>query len=311
MDRIALKGYLCVIGAAVMWASSGTAGKALFESGITPFELVQVRVTISTALMAAVLSIFSPKSMRIRLRDLAYFILLGCVVMAMVQITYFYAISKIQVAAAILLQYMAPILIALFAVCFWKEKLTPYKIASLVFAFGGCYLVVGGYSLQFLRMNRLGIMGGLASAVCFAGYSLLGERGMHRYRPWTVLFYAVAFAAVTWHIVYHPFHYLTAGYSWSQWGWMLYISVIGTVAPFGLYFMGINYIRSTRASITATLEPISAGFIAFVILGETLELLQMLGGALVIAAIILLQWQQEKDEMAPVAIRGKGMTRPA
>ena len=299
----ATKGYICIIAAALMWASSGTAGKALFETGITPFELVQVRVTFSAVLMAALLGIFSPRIMKIRARDIPYFFILGGVAMAMVQITYFYAISKIQVAAAILLQYLAPIPIALFSIVFWKERLTPLKITAIVLAFGGCYLVVGGYNLQFLHMNRFGIMGGLASAVCFASYSLLGERGMHRYNPWTVLFYALTFAALSWHIAYPPFHYMTAGYTWVQWGWMSYIAVIGTLLPFGLYFVGINYVRSTRASITATLEPISAGLIAFIVLGETMELLQILGGILVISAIVLLQMQQEQDEMAPAEIR--------
>ena len=299
----ATKGYMCIIAAALMWASSGTAGKALFETGITPFELVQVRVTFSAVLMAALLGIFSPRIMKIRARDIPYFLILGGVAMAMVQITYFYAISKIQVAAAILLQYLAPIPIALFSIIFWKERLTPLKMTAIVLAFGGCYLVVGGYNLQFLHMNRFGIMGGLASAVCFASYSLLGERGMHRYNPWTVLFYALTFATLSWHIAYPPFHYMTAGYTWAQWGWMSYIAVIGTFLPFGLYFVGINYVRSTRASITATLEPISAGLIAFIVLGETMELLQILGGILVISAIVLLQMQQEQDEMAPAEIR--------
>ena len=299
------KGYLCIIAAALMWASSGTAGKALFESGITPFELVQVRVTFSAVLMVALFMTFSPRTMKIRVRDVPYFFLLGGVAMAMVQITYFYAISKIQVAAAILLQYLAPIPIAFFSIVFWKERLTLLKMAAVLLAFGGCYLVVGGYSLQFLHMNRFGIMGGLASAVCFASYTLLGERGMHRYDPWTVLFYAIAFAALSWHIAYPPFHYLTAGYSWTQWGWLMYIAVIGTLIPFGLYFVGINYVRSTRASITATLEPISAGLIAFIVLGEAMELLQILGGILVIMAIVLLQLQQEQDRMAPAEIRAK------
>lgn len=301
----AVKGYSCIIAAALMWASSGTAGKALFESGITPFELVQVRVTFSAVLMTALFAVFSPRIMKIRVRDIPYFLLLGGVAMALVQITYFYAISKIQVAAAILLQYLAPIPIALFSIIFWKEHLTPLKTAAIVLAFGGCYLVVGGYNLQFLHMNRFGIMGGLASAVCFASYSLLGERGMHRYNPWTVLYYAITFAALSWHIAYPPFHYITAGYTWVQWGWMSYIAVIGTFLPFGLYFVGINYVRSTRASITATLEPISAGLIAFVVLGEVMELLQILGGVLVISAIVLLQLQQEQDEMAPAEIRAR------
>jgi drug/metabolite transporter (DMT)-like permease len=91
----------------------------------------------------------------------------------------------------------------------------------------------------------------------------------------------------------------------SQWVWIVYIAVVGTILPFGLFFVGINYIRSTRASITATLEPISAGFFAFVALGETMEMLQIAGGFMVIGAIVLLQIQQEQDMLAPAMIRGK------
>ena len=108
---------------------------------------------------------------------------------------------------------------------------------------------------------------------------------------------------MAWHIFYTPFHYIGARFSAVQWGWICYITVAGTIVPFGLYFMGINYIRSTRASITAILEPICAGFMAFFALGEGMEVLQIIGGVLVIGAIVLLQVQQEYDEMAPAVIR--------
>nr|MBC8418301.1 DMT family transporter [Desulfobacterales bacterium] len=91
----------------------------------------------------------------------------------------------------------------------------------------------------------------------------------------------------------------------NQWGWLLYISVMGTVIPFALFFMGVNYIRSTRASITATLEPISAGFFAYLFLGEALEPLQIVGGAMVVCAVIFLQLKREQDELAPVLIRNR------
>ncbi len=291
--------------AAIMWASSGVAGKALFAGSITPFELVQVRVTVSTLLLALFFSLYSRNLFRIRSKDLGYFFLLGGVAMALVQITYFYAVSKIQVAAAIFLQYLAPIMVAFFSICFWRERLTLTKFLSLVISLAGCYLVVGGYNLHLIQMNRVGILCGLASALCFASYTLFGERGMHRYSPWTVLFYAFLFATFTWHIIYPPFQYLSAGYSLNQWGWLLYISVIGTLIPFALFFVGVNFIRSTRASITATLEPISAGFFAYFFLGEVLEPLQVVGGAMVVGAIVLLQLRREHDELAPALIRSR------
>jgi drug/metabolite transporter (DMT)-like permease len=305
----AARGYLCAAAAAVLWASSGVAAKVLFRSGITPLQLVQIRVTLSLAILAVAFGLFARGLLRIRARDLPYFVVLGGVVLAMVQFTYFLAISRIHVAAAILLQYMAPVLVAFFAVCFWRERPTWIKAVALVLALGGCYLVVEGYNLQLLQMNRVGVIAGLVSAVSFASYTLLGERGMHRYHPWTVLFYSLLFATLTWHIAHRPFHYLMAGYTPAQWGWIVYIAVMGTVAAFGLYFAGINQIRSTRASITATLEPISAGIIAFFALGEALKLPQIIGGALVIAAIALLQLQREQDELAPEVIRARNAER--
>lgn len=299
------KGYLCVVAAAIMWASSGVAGKALFAGGITPFELVQVRVTVSTLLLALSFSLYSRNLFRIRSKDLGYFFLLGGVAMALVQITYFYAVSKIQVAAAVFLEYLAPILVAFYSICFWRERLTLIKVLSLLISLTGCYLVVGGYNLHLMQMNRVGILCGLASALCFASYTLLGEKGMRQYSPWTVLFYAFLFATFTWHIIYPPFQYLRAGYSLNQWGWLLYISVMGTVLPFALFFIGVSFIRSTRASITATLEPISAGFFAYFFLGEVLEPLQIVGGAMVVGAIVLLQLRREHDDLAPVLIRSR------
>ena len=300
---LSTRGYLCVIAAALMWASSGTAGKALFLTGMVPFDLIQIRVTLSTLFLLLTLGFFSHHRLKIRLKDLGYFFVLGGIVMALCQSSYFLAISKIQVAAAILLQYMGPSLIALYSICFWKEKLSAFKLVALVLSLFGCYLVVGGYNLALLQMNTTGIMWGMVSAIGFAFYSLLGERGMHEYNPWTVHFYALAFASVTLNIIHTPFHYLRGSYSPAQWMYILHIVIIGTILPFGLYFVGVSNIRSTRASITATLEPISAALLAYIFVGEMMQPFQIFGGACVIVSIILLQWQREHDELSPEIIR--------
>jgi drug/metabolite transporter, DME family len=100
-----------------------------------------------------------------------------------------------------------------------------------------------------------------------------------------------------------PFQYLRSDFSATQWGWIFYVSIVGTVLPFGLFFLGVNYVRSTRASITATLEPISAGLFAYFFLGESLQPLQMAGGAMVVTAIVMLQMKKEQDEFSPARIR--------
>jgi drug/metabolite transporter (DMT)-like permease len=128
---------------------------------------------------------------------------------------------------------------------------------------------------------------------------------MRRYEPWTVLFYALFFAAAFWNIVVPPFESLRCSYSLFQWSLILYIVVLGTIVPYLLYSEGINLIRSTRASVTATLEPITAAFISYWFLGEILQPLQMIGGLLVITSVVFLQLRQEYDEGTSALIRAR------
>jgi drug/metabolite transporter (DMT)-like permease len=172
----------------------------------------------------------------------------------------------------------------------------------------GCYLVVGAYNLNMVSLNIVGITSGLVSGITFAWYSIHGEYGMRRYDPWTVLFYAMLFAAIVWHIVHPPFAAFSHPYRLDQWGWILYIGIMGTLMPFGFYLEGVNLIRSTRASITATLEPITAGIISFAFLNEVMAPLQVAGGVLVIGSIVLLQLKQEFDAKAPALIRSRRHT---
>jgi drug/metabolite transporter (DMT)-like permease len=159
-------------------------------------------------------------------------------------------------------------------------------------------------------MNRTGILWGLTAAVSFASYTLLGERVMHRYPPWTVIMYAVLFASISINAIGPPPSYLHGRYTMMEFFSLSYIVTIGTILPFGLYFIGVNYIRSTRTMITATLEPVSAAVMAFFLLGEVLELLQILGGCVVVAAIIILQLQRGYDELSPELIRKRTPQTP-
>jgi len=310
------RGYLYVASAALMWAVSGSSAKYLFSHGVTPLQLTQLRLTIGIALLFLWLLARHPALLRIARRDILYFAVLGATGLAMVQFTYLLTISMLKVAVAILMQYLAPILIVLYSLLFARETLTRATVIAVCCATAGCYLVVGGYNFDLFSLNRQGILCGFLCALVFAWYSLYGEYGMRRYPPWTVLFYATFFAAVFWNSAHplweaapRPFEAFWQSYSLGDWGLILYIAILGTIVPFGLYFDGISLIRSTRASITATLEPIAAGIISFFFLGEALEWLQVLGMVLVIAAVILLQLRREVDHRTPALIRSR-LTSP-
>ncbi len=286
-------GYITVLTATFLWAISGTSGKYLFERGLTPQELVQLRLSISVVLLFVFLYLKSRSLLKVAKKDIFYFALLGMVGMGMVQFTYFYAISKIKVAVAILLEYLAPSFITLYSMIFLKERPGFFVIASLLGATAGCYLVVGAYNVDILSMNKEGIIGGLGAALSFAFYSVYGEKGMKKYNPWIVLFYAILFASILWNIIHPPFKAFAKSYSFIEWMLIFYIALFGTIIPFRLYLEGIKRIGATRASVTAIMEPIFAGFISWIVLTETFEMIQIFGGILVITSIIVLQLRKE------------------
>ena len=257
-----------------------------------------MRVTIASVLVFVSLLICNRSLLKIARKDILYFVVLGAICFASAQFTYLFTISKINVAAAILLQYLSPGLIALYSVVFSRDKLGLAFVLSLLGATAGCYLVVGAYNLNMLNLNIAGIVGGLLSAIFFAWYSIQGEYGMKRYNPWTVLFFSLFFAALSWNIFIPPLSAFLQSYTPVEWGWILYIAVFGTAVPFGFYLKGISLIHATRASITATIEPITAGILSYMFLGEKMETLQIFGGLLVISSIILLQLKDRGNKKA-------------
>jgi len=289
-------GYLFVIAAALLWAISGTASKFIFSSGISPIELVQFRAAGSAVLLVFVLGVQKTFLLKIAPKNIGYFALLGAL-LAVTQFTYLFAISKTLVAVAILLQYQAPLVVALYTLVVLREKLAIATVMAIICSLLGCYLVVGAYSLNILSMSRPGIISGLCSAVTFALYTIASESGMRRYSPWTVLFYAFTVAAIILNIIYPPFHAFGRSHTLETWWWIFFVTLFGTILPFAFYNLGIQRIRPTHASIAATLEPIAAAIISYLFLGEVLELFQIIGVILVITAIIILQ-QKPQNKMS-------------
>ena len=294
MEKTERSGYLYILIGATLWGVSSVVAKSLFIIGLPPAELVQIRLTLATLTLLLVLLIFDKKRMIISLKDLPYFFVLGFVGVAGVQFTYYYTISKIHVGPAVLIQYLSPVWVALYAFVFQKEPLSKRKIAALLLALLGCYFTVGGYRLDLLRLNRIGIVSGLISSLFFSFYALYGEKGLKKYDSWTLILYGFGFGAVFYWLLISPMRVIAGGYSLKIWVAFLYIAIFSTLIPFGLYFKGIERVRATRASITATWEPVVAGLTAYFVLGEVLSPLQVVGGFGVIAAIVLLQMAKEK-----------------
>jgi drug/metabolite transporter (DMT)-like permease len=117
----------------------------------------------------------------------------------------------------------------------------------------------------------------------------MGKYASTRYSQWTLLAYGLAAASLFWIAVLGPAAVLGVIREPRMLGVVLFIAIVSTVAPFAAYLTALRHIDATKASVTATLEPAIAGVAAFVLLGEALSAYQILGGALVVGAILVVQ----------------------
>jgi drug/metabolite transporter (DMT)-like permease len=281
-------GFAGAAGAAALWAISGVFGKILMMAAISPSQLVFYRSALGSALLGAILLPRSKTLLRVSFRDLPFLIASGVLGLALTQFFYYAAIQAMSVGLAILLQYLAPLWIILFERVWRKKPIARSNILALALALSGCFLVSlpAGSSAQ---LSPRGLFFGIAAGVCFASYSLMSQKALESYPETTVLFYGMLFTSLFWGVFASGIKTSWLAIGHSQLGLIMYVTVMGTLLPFFLFIFALKRLEASQVGIVTTLEPVLAAGIAWIHLGERLTLMQMIGGFLVLSAIVLLQ----------------------
>ncbi len=293
-------GYAMALSAGTLFAVNGTVSKVILESGLSSLRLTEVRCAGGLVGLALILLATRPQSLRIGRRELLFVAAFGVFGVALVQLFYFLAIHRLQISVSLLIQYLGPLLVALFAHFVLKEPVRRRLWIALALALSGLTLVVDVWS--GVSLDGLGVLFSLCSAVTFAGYLLFAERAVGRRDPVSLLCYGFLFASVFWAIVqpWWSFPFDVPGRSvsllgnlshlhlpiWALLAWMI---ALGTIAPFFLIVGSMRHITATRAGILAMVEPVVASMVAYGWLDETLGATQLVGGAIVLAGIALAQ----------------------
>lgn len=298
-------GYALALLAAACWATGGLTAKWLFTEpsaetaswpvpplGITvePTALSGGRALAAAVLLGIVLLVFRRGDLAVERRQLPFLAIFGVAGLAMVHYTYFKTISLTNVATAILLEYLAPVLVLVFSVLFLGHRFSWQLPAGVALSVAGCAMVVGVIGGEGLQVTPAGLAWGLASAGFFALYSLMGGVAAKRFSsPWTPLFFGLAFAALFWLLVLGPGKVFALFGDPATAAAVLTMAVVSTIVPFGAFLIALRYIAPTNATVTSTVEPVIAGFGAYFLFGEAMSATQMLGGLLVLGAIALVQ----------------------
>jgi drug/metabolite transporter (DMT)-like permease len=295
-SRDSARGYLLVAIGATMFALGGNLARYMLDDGVSALRLSQLRSAGSLVLLALGLALTRPELMRVRRDDLPQLAFLGICGLALVHATYYAAIDRLEIGVALVIQYTAPLLLLLWLRFRHGRRLAPSLWGAVALSIAGCALVVRAYDPGGL--DGLGVLYAGGAAVTFAIYLVASERAGHRYESVTTLLWAFAFATLFWAVVQpwwsFPFGKVDV---WLGLG----VIVIGTLLPFICVVAALRHLPAPRAAVAATLEPVLAAVFAWWLHDEHLALVQLIGGALVLGAVLWVQSHRPdlEAELAP------------
>jgi drug/metabolite transporter (DMT)-like permease len=279
-----------------LFASSGPLAKAVMVAGWSPAAVTSVRIGLAAVLLVAVVGALRPRAMRFRRADLLLVLSYGLLGVAGVQLFFFVAVARVPVGVAMVLVNLAPALVAL-----WVRVVRGTRLPWLVWL--GIGLALAGLALvaevwQGGQLDPLGVGAGLASAVCSAGYFLLGEHGASRHDSLGLTAAGLTVGAVVMLVVSPlwtmPWGLATASVELGAlvvpvWLTLLVLAVAGTAVP---YLAGLHALRDlpvALASVLAVVEPLVAATLAWLLLGQALGAAQLAGAAMLLTGAVLVQ----------------------
>jgi drug/metabolite transporter (DMT)-like permease len=283
---------LRVVTAGGCWALAAVIAKIGFDYGIAPVRMAEARVLVALILLVSILGSGARSLLRFP-RGAAPVLVVFGLSTALVNGSYYVAISRLPVGVAISLQYTAPVLLLGLASASRRPRPGRSAWMAASFTFAGAFLVSEAFR-GFRHVDAVGLLAASVSAVMFASYLLTaeaaGRRGIH---PATTLLWGFVVAVAFW----------TVAAPW--WSWpasklahptvalaVLGVGVIGTLVPFFLAVSAVRVLSPATAAIAATSEPPFSALVAWAIRGEHLAPVQISGGALVVAGVVLAQRSQ-------------------
>jgi drug/metabolite transporter (DMT)-like permease len=291
-------GFGLVAVSGVSYAVQGILGKWAYTEGANVSTVLTLRYVIAAMVIALI--VFGQKLLQpaksepldLEKRRLPALIVLGLLWIPN-SLFFFMALELIPASTAALIVFVFPALVVLWESVFFKVPLNRWKLGSLVLAFLGCALTVDPLSAFAVTatFSWLGVLFALTSAFSNSWYTIVAGMFTKGLSGMVVSLYIMPVAAIAFTI-----YSLSTGnflFSMSVGAWVA-CSSIGLLTIFSVvtYLIGLKVIGASKASITASTEPASSIFLAFLFLAEPLTAAKLLGGALIIFAILLLTRRQ-------------------
>lgn len=307
-------GVVMVITAATVWGLNGTVSKLLIRSGFDPPQLTTFRAAGAfLGLLLFILVTRGPRPLAAAPREIPRLVVYGLLGVFSVPLLYFVAISRLPVGIGLLFEFTAPVFVALWMRFGERRRVRQRLWIGLVLAVAGLVSVAQLWTVfgsgGGLRLDGLGILAGLSSAVLLAAWYVLGSRYVagrpdpttgpqQRVAPATVrdpltlTCWAFGVAAAAGAVVRPWWEFdwgLLGGSSGGQPTWLLaaYFIVLGTIVPYLLLTNAMRHLPPTSVGIVGMTEIVLASGFAWLLLAEALSTAQIVGGLVLVAGVAL------------------------
>jgi len=294
--RIQRSGIALALGAALLWGISGAVAADAFAD-VTPARVAQAR-----ALQAALILVpwaWWRRALR-PAGNLGWLIAIG-INLAIVNVTFYWALDRLGVGPGATIQFLGPIMVLGWMVAVQHRRVAAMAWVAAVLAVLGVALVSEAWDVA--NADWLGVAAGLASAVAFGSYLLIGEHLGTRLSAVTVMAWGFLVASVFWALV-QPWWTFPTELSGEVWGKLVWVGIAGTAIPFLLEIAALRRAPSGIVGVVATAEPVIGAIAAWVMLSQALRPLQIVGGLMVVAAVASIQrWGLPRHEVPYDAVR--------
>lgn len=287
--------YILVLIAGVSWGLIGVFTKAIDRLGFTEMQMLFVKGVLAAAMLFII--IFAKDKKQLRLKDwkhLRYFVGTGIVSFTFFSWAYMKAVNLTSLGVAAVLLYTAPTFVMLFSILLFGERMTKTKGIVLLMTFVGCILVTGLLE-GGAAFTWQGIAIGLASGIGYALYSIFGTYAIRAgYSSLTISFYTFLMAAVTMAFLVEPVAVVTQITELGQWPLAVSFALLTTVVPYLSYTKGLSGLPASKASVTATIEPVVAAVLGIVVFHESVSMWKLTGIVLVLSSVAVMSRQKQK-----------------
>jgi drug/metabolite transporter (DMT)-like permease len=274
--------------AGILWGCLGIFVRQLNNYGLFSMDIVLVRAIVTCIFMAVFLLCYDRNLFKIKLKDIWCFVGTGICSIVFFNYCYFKAISMTSLAVAAILLYTAPAIVMILSFLLFKEALTKRKIISLIMTFAGCVLVTG-ITTEGGNITGKGILTGLGAGLGYALYSIFSRYALQKgYHSFTITFYTFLISSVA------ALFLVDTSYVYEQVvnnnvviGLCICLGIICTVIPYLTYTIGLKYMDNSRASIIASVEPVTASIIGIIIYNERITFSGVAGIVLVLVALFI------------------------